>query len=115
MNKICFLTILLYINNIAVADDSIALSKLGQAVSKTESFKARARAIENRIVDILPVDKEVAGTLGGLTVYAAQGRIGTRDIKNMNMDFFGGLLRADFEYDFKSDATEGFIRCQWQL
>lgn len=85
------------------------------ALSSIPAIKQKMKEWEKKLWYYIPLDKDYAAAVGGVGNVLIQGRVSTREFKNLDMDFFGGKVRADFQYDFKQDAAESYINCRWDL
>lgn len=111
------LLVLLYFSSISVFADSErqALKTATKAVSEIPEVKEKMKYFERLVFNRLPIEKETAGVVGGVGLTLVEGRVNTKVFKNLDIDFFGGTLRPDFEYDFRDETTSGFINCSWDI
>lgn len=87
-----------------------AVKKTTEAISKTEIGKEVSKNIEKTIVKFIPIDKDTAAVVGSVAVTAAQGKVDTKNIKNMDMDFANGKVRPDLEYNFKENNSSFLLQ-----
>lgn len=107
MRAILFFTMILTTYKAFAGDEQEALKKTAEAVSQTETVKTITRNIERAIDQNLPVTKGTAAFIGSTAVTAAQGKVDTKNIKNMDIQMPAGSIRPDAEYDFK-DKNSSF-------
>jgi len=82
-----------------------AVKKTAEAFSKTEIGREISKQFEKAANKIIPVGKEAAAVIGSAAVSAAQGRIDTKSIKNMDMKVIRGTIRPDVEHSFKEGSS----------
>jgi hypothetical protein len=88
--------------NVAMAENrDEAVKKTTEALSKTEMGKQVTKTLEDVVNRNLPVEKDTAAVIGSVAVTAAQGKVDTKAIKNMDISVIKGSVRPDVEYDFK--------------
>lgn len=119
--KFLFLVVLLHMDithaQVQVFDNTedAAIKTAAKAFMAIPEVKDRLKYLEGYFVNSLPVEKDVAAVFGGITFTLINGRISTKSIKNMDVDFLGGRLRADFSYNINNNSTEGFLNCKWNI
>lgn len=83
------------------ADEAIRAAT--KAAMEIKPIKKMAKKVERAAINMLPVDKDTAAIVGSTAMTLVSGRISTREIKNLQMDFAGGKLRPDIEYKFDGE------------
>lgn len=98
-----------YIHAFEPPETHDAGKKALEAVVKTESVKAYLKKAENMLMKILPVERETAATIGSTAIMLTSGKIDTKNIKNMDLNMFGGKIRPDVTHSFREGETEAYV------
>ena len=111
------LLVLLYFGGISASAqvEEKAVKTTAKAMAKLPQVKERIEYFERVVFNVLPIERETAGVIGGVGLTIIEGRVNTKVFKNLDMNFLGGTLRPDFEYDFREATTSGFINCSWDI
>lgn len=99
---------LLYpINVISQTISREAISSIQKATLSYPTIRQYKKNAEQKLFNYLSLDKESAGLLGSVVMTGVNGRVGTRPIKNMNLNIMGGKLRPDVLYNFRTKEATG--------
>ena len=109
--------VLLYFGAFVAKADSgdEAIRAATKAASQIPEVKERMQYVERMVFNRLPIEKDTAAILGGVTFTLIDGKVGTKVFKNLDVDFLGGTIRPDFEYNMRDSSTEAFINCKWDI
>lgn len=105
MKRLICLTILFNLSYVYGGDSKEAAEKTAEAFAKTETGKQFSENVEKVITNSLPIQKEALAIIGSIAITTSQGKLNTKQIKNMNIDLKSGLIRPDIEYDFKEKSS----------
>lgn len=110
---ICFFVIFNFLYAYG-GDSKEALEKTAEALSKTTTVKKFSENIKNVIEHNLPIQKEIIVAIGSIAVTSSQGKLNTKEIKNMDIDFRSVLIRPDLEYDFKQKNSSFLLNLKFK-
>lgn len=114
MKKIILPIIILAYCRPSMCDNSdVAARKAVEAILKTKEAKEITKRTEKIILQILPVEKEVATTIGTAAVALANKEINTNNINNLGVSIFGGTVRADVKYKLDTQKSDAFVKLNW--
>jgi|SRR5690606_17344738 len=95
--------------------ESDAINAASQALYNTEPIKQRIKTTERYLLNMVPSKHPAVYTVGGIGVTLIQGRLSTKNVKNMNFELMGGDVRADIEYNLHTNDTVSIVKCKWNL
>jgi hypothetical protein len=115
MRCVIFLLILLIcqLSHAKDPDSARAVTHVQRAVMSYSVVKGYAKAAERELFEYLPLSRQNAGYVGSIAMTAVSGQINTRRLKNLNIGFFGGNLRPDLVYNFRTGETSGLMFINW--
>lgn len=114
-----YIIILLFLCNRVCFAESTASARALQHIQKAAYtypvIKGYVKTAEREFYSYVPMDRKYMGYVGSIAMAAVSGEINTRKLKNFNVLFFGGNLRPDIVYDFRSGATSGLVVINWNF
>ncbi len=111
MRHVFFILILITIGyNCQAANQDRAVRKAIEAVSKTNTVQKAIAKIEKILIEIIPISRETAITIGSTAIMIGRGKIGTKEIKNLDVEMWGGKIRPDINYNFRKGRADGKLK-----
>jgi hypothetical protein len=118
-----FILIVLFIH-IQIAQSQTRESQvqmgLPQAIAQTQRailaypyVKNKAKQLERALINYIPVERDYIVFTGSVGMAIIRGRVETRPIKNMDVDFLGGRARPDIFYNFRGEDKGAYLNVTW--
>ena len=110
-----FLLCLLCFTKICLAknESQQAVTHIQKAALSYPLVKGYVRTAERNFYEYLPISREYAGAFGSVAMTAVSGNLNTRQLKNFDIDFYGGKCRPDIIYNFKNKEAVTLVLINW--
>lgn len=90
-----------------------AVAYTQRAILALPEVKSRVKILERRLIHYIPLEREYVITTGSIGMAIIRGRVETRPIKNLEVDFMGGRARPDVFYNFRGEDKGAYFNITW--
>lgn len=90
-----------------------AMAQTQQAILAYPYVKSKVKQLERKLIHYIPLEREYVVMTGSVGMAIIRGRVETRPIKNLEVDFMGGRARPDVFYNFKGEDKGAYFNITW--
>lgn len=90
-----------------------AIAQTQQAILAYPYVKSKVKQLERKLIHYIPLEREYVVMTGSVGMAIIRGRVETRPIKNLEVDFMGGRARPDVFYNFRGEDKGAYFNITW--
>jgi hypothetical protein len=90
-----------------------AIAQTQQAILAYPYVKSKVKQLERKLIHYIPLEREYVVMTGSVGMAIIRGRLETRPIKNLEVDFMGGRARPDVFYNFRGEDKGAYFNITW--